>query len=276
MLRGGAWSDEFEQSQSGVEMLAAEAIGALLSGGLPEEGDRAILSVFMGAQVIRGGDFSDWTTALLEFEHKWALERKTEAYARRILEFAGRDPSTENVEFVLAQMDPVDDRLPEWFMRTGMMEIAFEIGANLFDRSWQLIRFPSSCLLTSDRPVVTFGGTRGPLMGFETARLVLFPVAMDTALAMHASPQPESVVDMPLSFARTLNAIVAASAYEWIFHHPQMTPLEGVELPAPEPVFQVKGPWFELVGGGVRDRCEVYVNLASPPLGWEPPGSAEL
>jgi hypothetical protein len=45
--------------------------------------------------------------------------------------------------------------------------------------------------------------------------------------------------------ARALNFLIAARAYEWIYHHPSDDPLQGVELPPPEGRVRIAGPPLE-------------------------------
>jgi hypothetical protein len=112
------------------------------------------------------------------------------------------------------------------------------LARQLAARTWQVVRFPSPALLTSDTPVVLWAPSDAAKLyqvGLGSAHEVRVPLDARHALivARHA-PAGEIMRDLGERQARALNRTVAEGAAEWMYYHPESDPLERVELPSPE------------------------------------------
>jgi uncharacterized protein DUF4238 len=110
------------------------------------------------------------------------------------------------------------------------------LARQLASRTWQVVRFPSVVLLTSDTPVVLWAPSASSKLyqvGLGSAHEVRVPLDARHALivARHA-PAGEIVRDLGDRQARALNRTVAEAAVEWMYYHPASDPLEAVELPS--------------------------------------------
>jgi hypothetical protein len=103
-------------------------------------------------------------------------------------------------------------------------------------RTWQLIRFPSPVLLTSDTPAVLWAPSEAAKpyqVGLGSAHEVRVPLDPRHALIVARHAQAGEIVrDLSERHARALNRTVAEAAAEWMYYHPGSDPLEGVELPS--------------------------------------------
>jgi uncharacterized protein DUF4238 len=101
-------------------------------------------------------------------------------------------------------------------------------------RTWQMVRFPTPVLLTSDTPVVLWApsaATKLYQVGLGSAHEVRVPLdARHALIVARRAPAGEIVRDLGERHARALNRTVAEAAAEWMYYHPQSDPLEGVEL----------------------------------------------
>jgi hypothetical protein len=105
-------------------------------------------------------------------------------------------------------------------------------------RIWQLVRFESRVLLTSDTPVTLWAPSASAKpyqVGLGAADELRVPLDPRHALivARHARAG-EIVRDLGERHARALNRTIAESAVEWMYYHPESDPLEAVELASPE------------------------------------------
>jgi len=112
------------------------------------------------------------------------------------------------------------------------------LARQLAARTWQMVRFPTPVLLTSDTPVVLWApsaATKLYQVGLGSAHEVRVPLDARHALivARHA-PAGEIVRDLGERHARALNRTVAEAAAEWMYYHPESDPLERVELQSPD------------------------------------------
>ena len=112
------------------------------------------------------------------------------------------------------------------------------LARQLAARTWQMVRFPTPVLLTSDTPVVLWApsaATKLYQVGLGSAHEVRVPLDARHALivARHALAG-EIVRDLGERHARALNRTVAEAAAEWMYYHPESDPLERVELQSPD------------------------------------------
>ncbi len=112
------------------------------------------------------------------------------------------------------------------------------LARQLAARTWQMVRFPTPVLLTSDTPVVLWApsaATKLYQVGLGSAHEVRVPLdARHALIVARRAPAGEIVRDLGERHARALNRTVAEAAAEWMYYHPESDPLEGVELPSPE------------------------------------------
>ena len=110
------------------------------------------------------------------------------------------------------------------------------LARQLVARTWQIVRFPSPVLLTSDTPVVLWApsaATKLYQVGLGSAHEVRVPLdARHALIVARNAPAGEILRDLGERHARALNRTVAEGAAEWMYYHPQSDPLEGVELPS--------------------------------------------
>jgi hypothetical protein len=110
------------------------------------------------------------------------------------------------------------------------------LARQLAARTWQLVRFPSPVLLTSDTPAVLWAPSAAAKpyqVGLGSAHEVRVPLDPRHALIVARRAQAGEIVrDLSERHARALNRTVAEAAAEWMYYHPESDPLEGVELPS--------------------------------------------
>ena len=111
------------------------------------------------------------------------------------------------------------------------------LARQLAARTWQLVRFPSPVLLTSDTPAVLWAPSEAAKpyeVGLGSAHEVRVPLdARHALIVARRASAGEIVRDVTDRHARALNRTVAEAAAEWMYYHPGSDPLEGVELPSP-------------------------------------------
>jgi hypothetical protein len=108
--------------------------------------------------------------------------------------------------------------------------------AYLFSLHWSVVVFKRSSLLTSDNPVAMWrdGVNDDPFgIGVATADEFWFAVNRRCALGLSAIPipAPELRLAPNRTLAININQLLANGAWDWIFHHPDDNPLDGVVLP---------------------------------------------
>jgi hypothetical protein len=112
------------------------------------------------------------------------------------------------------------------------------LARQLAARTWQLVRFPSRVLLTTDTPAVLWApsvAAKPFQVGLGASHEVRVPLDPRHALIVARHAQAGEIVrELSERHARALNRTVAEAAAEWIYYHPESDPLEGVELPSPE------------------------------------------
>jgi hypothetical protein len=102
--------------------------------------------------------------------------------------------------------------------------------------SFTLVRFSKRKLITSDtvislhrapRPENAFYG-----MGLLTADEVHAPLARDVALILMPRDDMDGVrLHASTAMAKHINLVVGANSQRWVFHHPDDSPLESIDLP---------------------------------------------
>lgn len=231
----------FEHKLADVEGAANTAIQAMLGGEFPpSDSDRTHLSLFLALQFTRGWTFrKDFDDMVALSSPLWLRSVATPDRVETWLRKAGKPSDAKAVrDFIARATGP---QAPRLVPRQGnyiqhMFEQALDpLLPSIYIRKWRLLDFGEPSLLTSDEPIAFVrppGGGIGPVL----ADALWFPLDRTHALAMTRTGS-EQVVKSGSTRARMINAIVATQAHRWILHHPDDSPLDGLDL----------GPRIELV-----------------------------
>ena len=228
-----------------AEARAAEAARRITAGAFPPLGtDRASLALVLAGQLVLGryhraeaGRAATVVGQLIvstieaadedEEDDEEAAE-ETEAESKRPAPDPPAVRGAREPDVLLPGQPPVGRSL------ASLPALARQLAA----RTWQMVRFPTPVLLTSDTPVVLWApsaATKLYQVGLGSAHEVRVPLDARHALivARHA-PAGEIVRDLGERHARALNRTVAEAAAEWMYYHPESDPLERVELQSPD------------------------------------------
>jgi Protein of unknown function (DUF4238) len=231
------------------EALAAEAVQRITAGAFPpRDPDRAALALVLAVQLLLGryhraeaGRAAALVGQLIvsTIEEAQATEEESEE------ESESEDAESEDSGDVAPQAPRAapDAGAPD-VMLPGRPAVGRSLASlpvlarQLAARTWQVVRFPSPALLTSDTPVVLWAPSAAVKLyqvGLGSSHEVRVPLDARHALivARHA-PAGEIMRDLGERQARALNRTVAEGAVEWMYYHPESDPLEGVELPSPD------------------------------------------
>jgi hypothetical protein len=256
-----------------AEARAAEALQRITEGAFPpRESDRASLALVLAVQLLLGryhraeagraatlvgqlivstieeaeaeGEDAEAEGGEAEGEQEEAEEEQESEEGEESEEAEAVDPGSESAEVMDAE-GPVAEpaaaqphvMLPGRPPRGRSLASLPALARQLASRTWQVVRFPSLVLLTSDTPVVLWAPSASAKLyqvGLGSAHEVRVPLDARHALiiARHA-PAGEIVRDLGERQARALNRTVAEAAVEWMYYHPESDPLEAVELPSP-------------------------------------------
>jgi hypothetical protein len=244
-----------------VEARAAEAVQRITAGSFPpRESDRASLALVLAVQLLLGryhraeaGRAATLVGQLIvsTIEEAEEDEEESEAAEEASEEGEPEESESQGAKVTAAREAPearkpaavggaatpdvlLPGRPPVGRSLTSMPALARQLAA----RTWQVVRFASPVLLTSDTPVVLWtpsAAAKVYQVGLGSAHEVRVPLDARHALivARHA-PAGEIVRDLGERHARALNRTVAEGAAEWMYYHPASDPLEGVELPSPD------------------------------------------
>ena len=239
-----------------MEARGDEAVQRITAGAFPpREPDRAALALVLAAQLLlgryhraeagrvgdprrpdhrldhRGGRGEEEEAGVAEDESEEADVDAPEGEGRRTTTLrtpASRPPPPGAPDVMLP------GRPPEGRSLASMPALARQLAA----RTWQVVRFPTPVLLTSDTPVVLWAPSAAAKVyqvGLGSAHEVRVPLdARHALIVARRAPAGEIVRDLGERHARALNRTVAEGAAEWMYYHPASDPLEGVELPSVE------------------------------------------
>ena len=234
-----------------VEARATEAVQRITAGAFPpREPDRASLALVLAGQLLLGryhraeagraatlvgqlivSTIEEAEAAAEESEDAEAQDPESQGAPLVEVPDAGRSEAARHVgapDVMLPGRPPVGRSL------ASMPALARQLAA----RTWQVVRFPSPVLLTSDTPVVLWAPSNAAKLyqvGLGSAHEVRVPLdARHALIVARQAPAGEIVRDLGERQARALNRTVAEGAAEWMYYHPESDPLEGVELPSPE------------------------------------------
>jgi len=220
-----------------VDATATGAIDRIVGGAFPPAGaERAGLAVFIALRLLLGRGYRAGvarTAALLGevigMTAAEALEAEAEAAGESESEGEPDPPSPAAAGADLVIHD--DEPAP---LALGPLP---QVARLLAARTWQLVRFPGPLLLTSDTPAALWarpGGARPYQFGLGIADEVRVPLDPRHALILaRRAPAGEVIRDLDERHARALNRTVAEAAQAWMFYHPGVDPLGGIELASP-------------------------------------------
>jgi hypothetical protein len=232
-----------------AEARAATTARGMAGGAFPpREGDRASLSLVLAVQLILGR-YHRAEAARAAALAGQIITATIEA-ARAASEEAGEDeesrsesPAGEQIELPVAGHPDLPRRDAATVLLPGQPPVPRSLttvavlARQLAARTWQLVRFRSPVLLTSDTPAVLWAPSSAAKpyeVGLGSAHEVRVPLdAWHALIVARRAPAGEIVRDLDERHARALNRTVAEAAAEWMYYHPESDPLEGVELPSP-------------------------------------------
>jgi hypothetical protein len=225
-----------------AEARAAEAARRITGGAFPPLGtDRASLALVLAGQLVLGryhraeaGRAATVVGQLIVSTIEDAEEDDEESAEETEPESKRPDPDPPAVrgarepDVLLPGQPPVGRSL------ASLPALARQLAA----RTWQMVRFPTPVLLTSDTPVVLWApsaATKLYQVGLGSAHEVRVPLdARHALIVARRAPAGEIVRDLGERHARALNRTVAEAAAEWMYYHPESDPLERVELQSPD------------------------------------------
>jgi Protein of unknown function (DUF4238) len=238
---GPALARLFAEAEAG----AADAVLRAIGGTFPPRGaDRASLALVLAVQLLLGRFHRAAAARTAALVGQLIVATIEEAEAARAESSEEEDPDDAGTAEPPA-VEPPDTRpaaAPEALLLGASASHSLTavplLARQLAARTWQLVRFPSRVLLTSDTPAVLWAPTAAAKpyqVGLGSAHEVRVPLDPRHALIVARHAQAGEIVrDLSERHARALNRTVAEAAAEWMYYHPESDPLEGVELPSPE------------------------------------------
>lgn len=256
---GSGASLELEKTLSEIESASRAALDELIGQPFPPSAEtRELIGFFVGLQWLRGRDQRDTYNHLADQFAKLILINQSKSSLRKhFRDAAGREPTDAEIEQLLKKLSATETYKVTPHQNEPiqqMLKMAPGLGRIAAGRVWQILRFSEPCLITSDSPVVAWTNPKhlgGPYSrgGFGMCDEIRFPLDMRHALIIAAeAPAGEIVRDGSLEQAKAFNYSIAANSYRRIFHHPDMSPLEGMSLPPViESRFELDGPITRVV-----------------------------
>jgi hypothetical protein len=245
----GQESDAAEQALSQLEGPAAAAWREMASGVWPlADEKRVAMAGWLALQLLRG---TGVRTSMGEIaSHSLLLEviMGGRSRLREALAEAGEPMDDANVDQAWVELfkDPmrVEAHANHHMQHLGAM--LPRITESLLDRSWLLTVFERKTLATSDHPVYVVPNRdlteMGMGTGIENATVIHAPLTRRHSLAMYLpSVVPPELATLgrdsswPGVAATALysNSCTVNSTRRFLFHHPDDTPLTGLDLPQP-------------------------------------------
>jgi|APLak6261675434_1056106.scaffolds.fasta_scaffold02279_2 hypothetical protein len=255
-------SMEVEELLSKVESDAEAVIRRILDQGFQlEQREKESLAMFCAFQWLRGRDQRDSVESLMNHVHKLFTMNLTRRQIREgLTQTQGRQPTDDEVESMVEYLSNPNNYEYEFSANhsiQSMLENVNDLASIVMARTWQVVRFPTECLLTSDAPVSLWSppSERQGLfsaVGFGTAKEIRVPLDRRHALVLAwDATQGEILRDLSDAHAHALNYSTASNGYRWIFHHPDDRPLKSLgALPATRK-FAIDGPFSRIVPDGL-------------------------
>lgn len=238
----GSWSDEIEDQFSKIESLAAQSVREVVDDEawpiLVEA--RANIAAWAALQYLRTTTQRRVSHDIADSLFKLTVALGGKEQIRRAIEHSEARPATEDeVEQSWSTLTNFDDYQVtpgNGLHLHALGDLLKPTTAQFYDRSWQIVRFSRKSLITCDAPVVL---VRDPLsdpsrgVGLGTAGGVLVPLDRRVGLLMGPIGAPDNERSGTTMWARDFNQRLAWNARRAIFHHPEDSPLDGIELPEP-------------------------------------------
>jgi hypothetical protein len=226
-----------------AEARAADVVRRATDGTFPPRGeDRASLALVLAVQLLLGRFHraaAERTAALVGQLIVSTIEETEAAKAE-----AEEGETPEGAEVPEGDLPPTGHgaEAPEALLpgvsTSHSLAMVPHLARQLAARTWQLIRFPSRVLMTTDTPTVLWAPSAAAKpfqVGLGAAHEMRVPLDPRHALIVARHAQAGEIVrELSDRHARALNRTVAEAAAEWMYYHPESDPLEGVELPSPE------------------------------------------
>lgn len=241
----GEWGVEFEEALADFEGRIAPAIHSIVQDDIfpPADEHRHLLALFIASQWTRGPRVREQMAQSADWLLKAHVAMGGKGELRKAMTAAGLDASDEAVDQEWAEWTDFDSYTWEPHQNEHMSfltETLDKTASLIANASFLLVRFSKQKLITSDTVVSLY---RAPHpenaflgVGLLTADEVHVPLARNVALIL----MPQEGIDghrltASTAMAKHINLVVAANSRRWIFHHPEDSPLDGIELP----------PWSE-------------------------------
>lgn len=246
-LPDGSMSDIFEKAFAEIEGSAADAHSELLAGRWPLTGDARL-------------GFSGW----IALQHlrtegtRGGREVIRASMIRLVVGISGKEGLREHIERAEARKVSDEELESEWddLTKPGgpdlepdvlghmgtVMSLLPGFAAYVHDCHWTLFHFRRRCLVTSDHPVCLLVGPEHPPfygVGIANAELFLVPISRRIAITVqprhrlldagfHDADVPDFTAPPSTKAAMSINQEIAARARQYIYHHPEDAPLQGI------------------------------------------------
>lgn len=253
-----------EAYSEGIEAPAAPAFAAMRSDRFPLwEPYRQRLAMFLSAQLVRGrSPRENLRNHVVELQRLMMKVKVAHYSDRQWEEQVGFVPSDDLKQRLFHSEDHFELTPSTAFLLKAQLAGVEKIAELLYLRTWTLVRFDATCLVTGEEPF-TFINPHGESWGYgvKTAEQMYLPVSPTRGLLLSHpwTSWPESLIDGTPDLAMRLNwAILSDQTNEAVVTHPdaERHPLPGVSLlsrprPWPWPADpESAGPvWLQLASG---------------------------
>ena len=252
-------TDAFERVLSFIEGEAAKVVDKVVSGTWPlSVQDRGTLGYFVALQVVRGQDHRRTMESVMAQLARLEIGANGRAggkgwFKRNIgVELTDEQASAAWGEAIQPSGPPLS--VPAAMHVKQIVDLSDELLPAILGRPWLLVEFDRRSLITSDSPV---GLVRDPKdthpflgVGFHNAQAVTFPLTRKLGILMLdpiAISEQMSIDKVAAGLAdfrqpgstaleKEINRHTAASASEWLFHHPDDDRFLPREMPKSRPV----------------------------------------
>jgi hypothetical protein len=252
-LPDGSLSDVFERAFGEIESSAAEALGRILAGAWPIEGEaREAFATWVALQHLRSEDVRSGQGYMNAEMIRLIVGVSGKEALRSLIQCSESRPvSDDELDYEWRDItkpggpDIIPDANQHVRLLTSLLPTT---AAYLRDCHWTLFRFDRRSIATSDHPVTLAVAPDHPRwqgVGIATAELFLVPLSRRAALTIQPRrrfPQlptwvervPDFIKKGTTAIARSINQETAARARKYVYHHPGEAPLERLYLPNPE------------------------------------------
>lgn len=257
----GQPTDAAETAFGGIETVAAEAWRELSEGVWPLTPEaREHVAGWIALQLLRGSgnraSMSQLGTDIVQMELIVGGRRRLRDALRDLGE--PNDEESVSREWIGLFENPLEVEAHPNHHIHHIANMLPRITESLLNRWWILTTFERKTLATSDHPVCVVPNDDltaiGMGTGIENADAIHVPLTRRYALSMHlrATLQPELARQSQdrrqagvAAIALYSNSCTVNSARRMLFHHPQDSPLVGLDLPAPRTgeVHMSGDPW---------------------------------